>query len=216
MGSSWGASTFMLEAQLGPCARRFSHGGLVTNLFSTLGFRSTIQGTRVGRPWRQRIEDLFACKVDYAGKTVLDAGCNVGILAYEIAKREPAFIHAIDGCREMLDAAQLIFRSVETPHRLDLVDLADEKRLRAVLAPDYDVVQLLAVYQYVSEARGDSAARRMLTALAERCRETFIVASKPTYLPVITGTLLAANFRLDHETASASARRARHLVFRPR
>ena len=77
---------------------------------------------RVGRPWRQRTEDLFACEVDYAGKSVLDAGSNVGILAYEISKRGPAFLHLIDGSEPTLDAARLIFNAVETPHRLDLVD----------------------------------------------------------------------------------------------
>ena len=50
-------------------------------LLSKFGFAPPIQGTRVGRPWRQRIEDLFACQVDYTGKTLLDAGGNVGILA---------------------------------------------------------------------------------------------------------------------------------------
>ena len=94
-------------------------------LLTALGLAPRIQGTRVGRSWRQRIEDLDACGIDYAGKTVLDAGCNVGILAYEISKRGPAFIHALDGSRQMLDAAKLIFRSVDTPHRLDLVDLGE-------------------------------------------------------------------------------------------
>ena len=65
-------------------------------LFTALGLAPKIQGTRVGRSWRQRIEDLDACAIDYAGKTVLDAGCNVGILAYEISKRGPAFVHALD------------------------------------------------------------------------------------------------------------------------
>ena len=87
-------------------------------LISTLAFAPAIQGTRVGRPWRQRLEDLFACEVDYAGKTVLDAGCNVGILAYKIGKLGPSYIHAIDGSRSVLNAARLILRSVETPHRL--------------------------------------------------------------------------------------------------
>ncbi len=66
---------------------------------TALGFSPPIKGTRVGRPWRQRLKDLLACEVDYAGKTVLDAGCNVGILAYEITKLGPSFIHAIDGSR---------------------------------------------------------------------------------------------------------------------
>ena len=182
-------------------------------LISTLAFAPAIQGTRVGRPWRQRLEDLFACEVDYAGKTVLDAGCNVGILAYEISKLGPSYIHAIDGSRSVLNAARLILRSVETPHRLDLVDLADDPRLRALLEPSYDIVQVLAVYQHVDRARGDLAARRMLATLAERCSETFIAAARPDNLSPIIGVLLASGLRLDRETSSPM-RRVKHLVFR--
>ena len=69
------------------------------------------------------------------------------------------------------------------PHRLDMVDLADDRRLRAVLAPDYDVVLLLAVNRHVEKARGEAAARRMLATLAERspgcCRSWGRAASPP-------------------------------------
>jgi len=107
------------------------------------------------------------------------SGCNVGILAYEISKRGPTFIHALDGSREMLGAAKPIFRSVDTPHQLDLVDLANDCRLRELLRPSYDIVQLLAVYQHVERARGDRAARRMLATLTEHSTETFVAASNP-------------------------------------
>jgi 2-polyprenyl-3-methyl-5-hydroxy-6-metoxy-1,4-benzoquinol methylase len=180
---------------------------------ASLGLGPPSHGTRVGRPWRQRLEDLLACEVDYAGKTVLDAGCNVGILAYEIAKLGPSFVHAVDGSRPVLNAARLIFRSVETPHRLDLVNLADDQRLQAVLEPGYDIVQLLAVYQHVERARGDMVARRMLATLAERCKETFIVASNPDYLLAINEVLSAAGLSLERETASP-VRRVKHLIFR--
>jgi len=90
---------------------------------------------------------------------------------------------------------------VEKPHRLDLVDLADDPRLRTALEPTYDIVQLLAVYQHVDRVRGDLAARRMLATLAERCSETFIVASQPSYIPaiieVLSAATLAADFRHD-------------------
>jgi hypothetical protein len=112
----------------------------------------------------------------------------------------------------VLNAARLILRSVETPHRLDLVDLADDPRLRTALEPTYDIVQLLAVYQHVDRARGDLAARRMLATLAERCSETFIVASQPSYIPAIIEVLSAAQFRLERETTSP-ARRVKHVVF---
>ena len=172
-----------------------------------------IVGRRVGRPWRQRLEDLLTCEVEYRCKTVLDAGCNVGILAYELSKLGPSFIHAIDGSQPELEAARVILRSVEIPTRVDLVDLADDARLRAILDPGYDIVQLLAVYQHVQKRRGDAAARRMLSTLAERCQETFIVATQPDYLPAIIDTLLASGFRLERETQSP-ARRVKHLVFR--
>jgi 2-polyprenyl-3-methyl-5-hydroxy-6-metoxy-1,4-benzoquinol methylase len=182
-------------------------------LLTALGLAAKIQGTRVGRSWPRRIKDLEACGIDYSGKTVLDAGCNVGILAYEIAERGPAFIHLIDDSREMLDAAKLIFRSVDTPHRLDLADLANDRRLRKVLRPSYGIVQLLAVYQHVERARGDRAARQMLATLAEHCSETFVAASNPAFLPAITETLTASGLRLERETISPH-RRVKHLVFR--
>jgi hypothetical protein len=112
----------------------------------------------------------------------------------------------------VLNVARLILRSVETPHRLDLVDLADDPRLRTALELTYDIVQLLAVYQHVDRARGDLAARRMLATLAERCSETFIVASQPSYIPAIIEVLSAAQFRLERETTSP-ARRVKHVVF---
>lgn len=174
--------------------------------------QTCIAGTRVGRPWRRRLDDLLACEVDYRNKTVLDAGCNVGILAYEIAKLGPSFIHAIDGSEPELDAARRILRSVETSNRVDLVDLADDERLRAILDPRYDIVQLLAVYQHVQKVRGDKSARRMVATLAERCRERFIVATQPGYLPAVTETMLASGFALERETQSL-ARRVKHLVF---
>lgn len=172
-----------------------------------------IKGTRVGRPWRQRLADLLACEVDYAGKTVLDAGCNVGILAYEISKLDPSFIHAIDGSRPMFSAARLILRSIDTPHRLDLVNLADDQRLRAVLEPSYDIVQLLAVYQHVEGVHGDTAARRMLATLADRCKETFIAATRPSHLPAVIEGLSSSGLRLERETSSP-ARPVKHVVFR--
>ena len=55
-------------------------------------------------------------------------------------------------------------------------------------------------------------ARRMLATLAERCRETFIVASQPSYLPAIVEVLSASELRFDRETSSPM-RRVKHLVF---
>ena len=133
-------------------------------------------------------------------------------LALTWSNQARSLLHSRLGSRPVLNAARLILRSVETPHRLDLVDLADDPRLRTALEPTYDIVQLLAVYQHVDRARGDLAARRMLATLAERCSETFIVASQPSYIPAIIEVLSAAQFRLERETTSPAIR-VKHVVF---
>ena len=46
--------------------------------------------------WAHRFQGLFDCGVVFSGKSILDAGCNVGIIAYEVAKLGPASIHGID------------------------------------------------------------------------------------------------------------------------
>jgi SAM-dependent methyltransferase len=184
-------------------------------LLTALGFSPPVQGTRVGRPWHQRLADLLACEVDYTGKTVLDAGCNVGILAYEITKLGPSFIHAIDGSRPMLNAARLILRSVETPHRLDLVNLADDERLRTVLEPSYDIVQLLAVYQHVERGRG-SGARAAHAGNACRAMQRDVHRGIADRLsPRHCRVLSSSGLRLERETSSPM-RRVKHLVFRRR
>jgi hypothetical protein len=53
----------------------------------------------------------------------------------------------------------------------------------------------------------------MLATLAERCRETFIAASRPDYLPAIVEMLSPSGLRLERETSSP-ARSVRQLLFR--
>jgi hypothetical protein len=112
----------------------------------------------------------------------------------------------------VLNAARLILRSVETPHRLDLVDLADDPRLRTALEPTYDIVQLLAVY-HTWTARGvisqpGACWQRSPSAAAKRSSSR----RSPLNIPAIIEVLSAAQFRLERETTSP-ARRVKHVVF---
>jgi hypothetical protein len=53
----------------------------------------------------------------------------------------------------------------------------------------------------------------MLATLAERCKKTFIAATRPDYLPAIIEVLTSQGLRLERETSSP-ARSVRHLGFR--
>lgn len=65
--------------------------------------------------WDFRLRPLLECNIDFKGKSILDAGCNVGVIDYEISKFGPSFIHGIDNYRAGIYAARNIFAGVEVP-----------------------------------------------------------------------------------------------------
>lgn len=140
----------------------------ITGLLGASRFQTLFSGT-----WEERLADLFDCGVDFAGKRVLDAGSNMGIVAYEINKRRPAFIHGIDNYRPAVTIARRLFMAVDVPHRFDLVDVLDERRIRAVLEPAYDIVLMMALWQHIRRANPEKATR-FLGVVTAACREAII------------------------------------------
>jgi 2-polyprenyl-3-methyl-5-hydroxy-6-metoxy-1,4-benzoquinol methylase len=69
-----------------------------------------LHGVGYGGSWRDRLTDLFNCGFDFAGKTILDAGCGVGVIAYEISKRGPTFIHGVGAFPPAIAVARAIFK----------------------------------------------------------------------------------------------------------
>ncbi|TKB75006.1 MAG: hypothetical protein E5W81_16190, partial [Mesorhizobium sp.] len=59
--------------------------------------------------WDDRLDGLFSAEVDYAGKSILDVGCNMGVVAYEISKLGPTSIHGIDILKPHIETARMIF-----------------------------------------------------------------------------------------------------------
>lgn len=144
--------------------------------------------------WNHRIGDLFNCGVEFRGRTVLDAGCNMGLLAYEIAKHEPKFIQGIDHGKDYVRVARMIFLGVDIESRFDQVDMTRDRALTAVLLPDYDVVIFLAVYPHIRKARGVEAAERTLRTLLSRCREDFVIRVPQAELPEVEMILTDEGF----------------------
>ncbi len=143
------------------------------SLVSRLFPRSRIQ-KRFIRNWDYRLAGLFECGVDFSGKSILDAGCNVGIIDYEISKRQPASIHGIDSYRMGILAARNIFLGVDSPARFDVADLTNQRKLDRLLDASYDIVLFMAVWQHVRAKHGEAVARRLTATLTERCAGTFV------------------------------------------
>jgi SAM-dependent methyltransferase len=126
--------------------------------------------------WDDRLDGLFSAGVDYAGKSILDIGCNMGVVAYEISKRGPGSIHGIDNLKPHIETARMIFLGSPVPSRFDCLNLGS-RRLRRVLQPQYDIVMLLAVYHHMQRSLGPDKALRVLSDIAKRAQT--IVARVP-------------------------------------
>ncbi|TIQ58948.1 MAG: class I SAM-dependent methyltransferase [Mesorhizobium sp.] len=126
--------------------------------------------------WDDRLDGLFSCGVKYFGKTILDVGCNMGIVAYEIAKRRPAYIHGIDILKPHTRVARSIFLGSNVESRFDTMSLGSRK-LQSVLNDRYDIVLLLAVYQHVRRGLGQEEADRIFIDIINRTQT--IVARVP-------------------------------------
>jgi 2-polyprenyl-3-methyl-5-hydroxy-6-metoxy-1,4-benzoquinol methylase len=150
---------------------------IVTSLFGKKIFSpwKTYKGF-VGN-WDFRLDGVFDCGIDFSAKSILDAGCNVGIVAYEIAKRHPRSIHGIDHYRPAIKTARHIFMGVEIPHHFDVADLTQDRKLRGLLAPAYDIVLLMCVWEHIDRTRGAAIGDRVVATLAERCTGLFVSKS---------------------------------------
>ncbi len=156
-----------------------------------------------GGDWQTRNQALFELEVDYHGKMILDAGCNLGIVGYEISKQRPSFYHGLDIYAPALGVARAIFSGVSVEHQFDRVDLGNERKLAAVLKPAYDVVIFLAVFGHIANKYGEAAAEGAIRTLAGRCRSTFVTTGTGRWETAVVEALQASGFTVaDQRTQS--------------
>jgi 2-polyprenyl-3-methyl-5-hydroxy-6-metoxy-1,4-benzoquinol methylase len=133
--------------------------------------------------WAYRLEGLFESGIDFSGKRILDAGCNVGIVAYEVAKQGPASIHGVDYFPAFIETARHVFHGYRSlPHRFDVLDLTKQRQVDRILATEYDIVIFMAVWQHIYERHGQAVAEQIAVDLARRCAGTFIARTAPLAL----------------------------------
>jgi 2-polyprenyl-3-methyl-5-hydroxy-6-metoxy-1,4-benzoquinol methylase len=171
-------------------------------------FRPAFSGT-----WEDRLHGLFDCEVEFAGKRVLDAGCNMGVILYEVSKQRPAFIHGIDRYRRAITVAQRIFSAIKIPHRYDTVDFFNDQHFVALLEPSYDIVLLMAVWQHVYLA-DKKKAELFLKRLAERCREALIFRGSEEWGEHFAKAIAPHGFVVAHRGTRPSQEAGPILVFR--
>jgi SAM-dependent methyltransferase len=168
---------------------------------------------RFAGTWEDRIADLFDAGIDFRGRTVLDVGCNMGIVAYEVSKKSPETIHGLDVYKPAIRIARRIFSGVPIKHRFDVVDICDERKLRSCLSPSYDIVLLLSVWHHLRDRNGVQAADRAASQIAMRCKHA-LIARVPPELAGTFGELLAPlGFRQVYRSPSRRGTLSIFLAF---
>ncbi len=128
--------------------------------------------------WADRLGGVFDCGVDFRNQSVLDVGCNIGIISYEVSKRNPRLIHGVDIDQDSVDIASRIFRGEDIPYQFTQLDLRNEQKVADAIKGEYDIVLYLAVEQHLIRQSPD-AARYVSKLLLEKCNKTMIYRSPP-------------------------------------
>lgn len=142
--------------------------------------------------WKDRMSGLEDIRV--RGKTVLDVGCNMGIIGYELCKREPAHYHGIEVSEAHADVARSIFLAVSTPHDIHTGNILDTSVRSAVLRPAYDVVLLLAVVHHLEKHGSQRAVVEALRDIVSLCQGVLVHRGPQSV--IMDAALAHANFDL--------------------
>ena len=153
---------------------------------------SGVKATQFKGTWEDRLEHLFDCEVEWSGKSVLDVGCNMGVVGYEVSKRGIASYHGIDVLPGHLDVARGIFMGVPIPSVIESLHMPTATDR---LQPHYDVVLYLAVHQHIRKNQSDEAARKTATDLFRRC-DTLIFRGPD--IEAITEIAWREGFNIEH------------------
>jgi 2-polyprenyl-3-methyl-5-hydroxy-6-metoxy-1,4-benzoquinol methylase len=148
----------------------------------------------------ERLAGLFDVGIDYAGKSVLDVGCSIGLIAYEISKTGPRSIHGIDRYKPAVETARRIFRGVPTESTFDAFDLARRGARQRFLKPRYDIILFLCVWHQLKYAKGPETAAEIVRDLAARCGEYFVARTPKEEEQEFHAVMESLGFKLVRES----------------
>ena len=133
-----------------------------------------IEGRTFLGSWPTRLNGLFDVGVSFADQRILDVGCNMGIVGYEVCKQGPAHYHGVELLETHCEIARSIFSAVPVDSAFHNLDVTDASMRKQVLREDYDVVLYLAVHHHLIKKRGLARAEETARDLLARCRRSLI------------------------------------------
>lgn len=122
-----------------------------------------------------RLDGITDLVIRARGATVLDLGCNRGLVGFELANNGARLVHGCDTYEAGIQTAREIFadlRSVES--RFEVVDLTKgAKALDLFGSQSYDIVLMLATYHKIKRVMAEDKLGELMKALGARTARYF-------------------------------------------
>ena len=120
--------------------------------------------------WHHRVENLNICGANFFERRVLDVGCSMGIIAYEVCKYRPSFYHGVDLSEPHINVAEGIALGIETPTLFEALDVGEVEPGKWMKKEGYDITLYLATRQHVLSKHGKAAVKRLDKAICSKSR----------------------------------------------
>ena len=122
-----------------------------------------------------RLDGMLDLVVRARGTSVLDVGCNRGLVGFEMANNGARIVHGCDNYVEGIATARQLFadlRNVES--RFEVVDLSEgASSMRVFGGIRYDIVLMLATYHKLKRVMEPGLLQGLMGELAERTAKWF-------------------------------------------
>lgn len=150
-----------------------------------------------------RMDGIHDLVLRCRGWSVLDIGCNRGMVGFELACNGARLIHGIDSDADAINVARNVFADIRTVQfRFETIDLrAGVAPVRAAFGDGmYDLVLLLAVVHKLARVMSEELLHELLAWFGRRAMHYVGVHLHPDHLALVSSAMQAAGLKLIHKS----------------
>lgn len=132
---------------------------------------------RVAGPHDLRLDGVADILTRCRGKSVLDLGCNRGMVAYEMAINGARVLHGADSSPTAIEVAREVFADMRQVQqwRFEVCDLSEgPKSLEPFGNGQWDIILMLATLHKLGRIMSREDLAGLLTHLGGRCTKWFV------------------------------------------
>lgn len=121
---------------------------------------------------RERLDGIYDLLAYAPGASILDLGCNRGLVGYEFANKGAELVHGCDISEKAIETARALFVDVTNcESRFDVLDLSRPAALGSF--GSYDIILMLGVYHKIKRLVTQDAMSGLMQEIAIRTKKYF-------------------------------------------